>query len=306
MKKKKKLIIILITGGALLLIPLMLFYGPFDGFRVMWINTAMHTSNHKFLATMLYSESYINEVINKNKVETDQTTDSALIEVEGSNDIIFAEINGPHYKGSIIKVNDPSRLSFVMADNEEGLLIEDLTSQNGATGGINAGGYMYDDKRGIVWGYCISNNEIINVCNDSCDKHLIGGMDNQNKLIVGAFTHEEISQLDYVWAVEFGPILIVNGEKPTITQTAGGLAPRTAIGQNSKGEMLLLVVDGRQASSIGATYSDLQTIMYANGAVNAFVLDGGASTSMVYDGRLANTPSNGKADRLLPNAIVLK
>lgn len=304
--KTKKRKIILIIAGILVLCPLILFYGPYDGFRVLWINTAMHTSNHKFLATMLYSEDYINRVINQNKVETDEITDTELIDVDGNDNVVFAEINGPHYNGCIIKISDPSRISFVLSDDEHGKLIEEFVGENEALGGINAGGYMFDDKRGIVWGYCVHERNIINACDDDCSKHLIGGMDKENKLVVGAFTHEEIEALDYEWAVEFGPILVVNGEKTEITGSAGGLAPRTVIGQNSKGEILLLVIDGRQASSIGATYLDLQTVMYVNGAVNAFVLDGGASTSMVYDGELVNTPSNGEADRLLPNAIIFR
>ncbi|MDR2376618.1 MAG: phosphodiester glycosidase family protein [Treponema sp.] len=50
----------------------------------------------------------------------------------------------------------------------------------------------------------------------------------------------------------------------------------------------------------------MQTILYANGAVNAIGLDGGSSTSMVYRGELVNTPSEGEAGRLLPSAIIFK
>ena len=57
-----------------------------------------------------------------------------------------------------------------------------------------------------------------------------------------------------------------------------GLNPRTAIGQRSDGAMLLLTIDGRQPSSMGATYEDLIEVMMNYGAVNAANLDGGSST----------------------------
>jgi exopolysaccharide biosynthesis protein len=104
--------------------------------------------------------------------------------------------------------------------------------------------------------------------------------------------------------VEFGPILVINGEKTAFPEYAGGLAPRTAIGQTAEGHILLAVVDGRQSASIGAAFEDMQKILYANGAVNAIVLDGGSSSCMVYGGVLANSPSADKSGRLLPNALV--
>jgi exopolysaccharide biosynthesis protein len=110
----------------------------------------------------------------------------------------------------------------------------------------------------------------------------------------------------YLWAFEFGPLLIVNGEKTELTSFSGGLAPRTAIGQTAEGHVLLVVADGRQKTSIGATFQDMQAILFANGAVNAINLDGGSSTTMVYQGRVTNSPSDGDAERLLPNAILFR
>jgi exopolysaccharide biosynthesis protein len=132
----------------------------------------------------------------------------------------------------------------------------------------------------------------------------MGGFREDYKLIVGAFTEEEIAAQGYVWAFEFGPLFIVNGEKTGLSAFSGGLSPRTAIGQTADGSVLLLVIDGRQPSSIGATYQDVQTVLYDNGAVNAIGLDGGSSTSLVLGGTLINSPSGGDDDRLLPNAII--
>ena len=45
----------------------LLFYGPFEGFRLLWINTAMYSSHYQFLATALYSRAYIVSVLERNK-----------------------------------------------------------------------------------------------------------------------------------------------------------------------------------------------------------------------------------------------
>ena len=73
---------------------------------------------------------------------------------------------------------------------------------------------------------------------------------------------------------DIGPFLIINGEAQDVDGVGGGLNPRTAIGQRADGAILLLVVDGRQVTSLGASFSDLQDIMLQYGAVNASAMDG--------------------------------
>ena len=77
------------------------------------------------------------------------------------------------------------------------------------------------------------------------------------------------------------------------------LHPRTAIGiDHDTGQLLLLVVDGRQAISRGATMKELAKLFQRLGAEDALNLDGGGSSIMVArrsDGSLAvlNSPSDG-------------
>ena len=86
----------------------------------------------------------------------------------------------------------------------------------------------------------------------------------------------------------------------------GGINPRTAIGQRADGAILLLVVDGRQATSLGASFSDLQDIMLQYGAVNASAMDGGTSTQMYYNGEVINKPYSPTGPRTLPTAFLIK
>ena len=67
--------------------------------------------------------------------------------------------------------------------------------------------------------------------------------------------------------------------------------PRTAVGVDPYGGLLVLVLDGRQPGwSDGATQAETQAIMQALGAEDATMLDGGGSTQLVVDGRVRNRP----------------
>ena len=103
-------------------------------------------------------------------------------------------------------------------------------------------------------------------------------------------------------ALCYGPTLIVNGEKVEMSGYGSGVNPRTAIGQRKDGAILLLVINGRQLSSLGATYSDLASILWDFGAVNAANLDGGTSTGMYYKGEIVNQILR---LRKLPTAVIV-
>ena len=282
-----------------------LFYGPFESFRLLWINTAVYSSRFKFLATALYSEKYIQSVLDMNKPALDRATDSRGVTVMGGDGVSIAPVKGKYYQGFLITIEDPARLFLVPSGARRGRLLEDLVAEYGALGGVNASGFADDRERGTVWGITIIDGVAVSRCAEG-ERHVMGGFTAERKLTVGYFTETEIAAQDYVWAVEFGPIFIVNGRPAELTAFSGGLAPRTAIGQTADGAALLVVTDGRRIGSFGATYQDIQRILYTNGAVNAIGLDGGSSSTMVWEGAVVNIPSNGDAERLLPNAILFR
>ncbi len=85
-----------------------------------------------------------------------------------------------------------------------------------------------------------------------------------------------------------------------------GVAPRTLIGQRADGAILLLVIDGRSATSLGATLKEAQEVIYKCGAVNAINLDGGKSTTMYYNDKIINNPSDSLGERAIPTAIIVE
>ena len=108
------------------------------------------------------------------------------------------------------------------------------------------------------------------------------GFNQDNVLVVAkTMTADKAMELGIRDGCCFGPVLIMNGEiNEEAYNVNSGLNPRTAIGQCADGTVIFLCIDGRQASSLGATYANVIDIMIEYGAVNACNLDGGSSTVM--------------------------
>lgn len=87
-------------------------------------------------------------------------------------------------------------------------------------------------------------------------------------------------------------------------------APRTVIGRKADGTIVMMVIDGRQSAygMYGADRTELGAIMNYYGAVEAYNLDGGGSSTMIIrkDGELVvlNSPSDGR-ERTDANAILV-
>jgi hypothetical protein len=84
------------------------------------------------------------------------------------------------------------------------------------------------------------------------------------------------------------------------------LHPRTAVGLRADGTWVFVVVDGRQPQiSIGINLKDLAELLLSLGCVDALNLDGGGSSTLVYQGRTVNSPSDATKERPVSDAIVI-
>lgn len=66
--------------------------------------------------------------------------------------------------------------------------------------------------------------------------------------------------------VTFEPVLLVNGQMEDTAVLNTGTNPRSAIGQRADGAVLMLVIDGRQVHSAGATQQDVAEVHVATTA----------------------------------------
>ena len=109
-----------------------------------------------------------------------------------------------------------------------------------------------------------------------------------------------------------GPVIVRNGRavwtagEDFLPTQLGPRNPRTAVGQRRDGKIILLAVDGRRRGySTGVTNWELAQAMVRLGAVTASGLDAGGSTTMAFDGKLLNRPSDPGGERPVAETLAL-
>ena len=312
---------VLLVGGAVGLIHTLNF-GPSPSARSLFVSSVLETSAAGFLATWFLPTSEIDTILATNKVETfDVITNPNLIVISEEQDaaekseqkpVELVKVSGLTYVGNMIIVKDPSRVYVATCKNfnkstQRGDKLSEMVNRENALAGINGGGFSDPGGHGtgsVPLGFVFSKGEY--KYGSDTKKEILIGFDNNNKLIVGEMTGKEAQELGIRDALSFGPALVVNGVAADVTGQGSGLNPRTAIGQRADGTVLLLVINGRQANSLGATYSDLIDIMLEYGAVNAANLDGGNSSMMVYDGEQISTSARLIGDREMPACFLVE
>ncbi len=292
--------------------------GPSPLASDLFVVTMMETSALKFVPAIFFSDEEIDAIIARNStVETFEVTDESLIEIPTAEEIAadperkpleIIDISASTYKGKLMIVRDPSRIVLgvppVLGAEGEGVQISQMVESEGGIAGINAGGFIDEagmGNGGEPLGIVIKDGKLLYNGGSS----VVIGFDNDNKLIVGYMSAQDALDKNIRDACSFGPVFIVNGKRAESIGSGGGLNPRTCIGQTADGSVLLLTIDGRQATSIGATYEDCINILEEYGAVNAANLDGGSSTVMYYNGEVINVSASVYGPRKLPTAFVV-
>ncbi len=115
---------------------------------------------------------------------------------------------------------------------------------------------------------------------------------------------------DALHALSCGSWLVRDGKNvaPLSDPWAGSLAgpaPRTAVGIGREGQLVFVVAEGRVPGGVsGLTGKELGDLLTAMGLREAALLDGGASSELITNGKVRNTLSADR-ERLLPSGFVL-
>lgn len=341
-KSKKKLkfnnifTLLFYLGTIGILTVMTLLYGPWSGFRVWLVTTAMTTMRHQYFATWFFDEETIAYVLDTNKiVESGESTDANLITTDNiadtgnykndferqilqrdpkNNDYKIIPIDGKGYDGYIAAIYDPSRIRVTVTKNLgiSGQYVTTMASDNKALVAINGGGFddpNYEGSGGAPVGVTLTYGKIASRAGYSGTGGVIG-FDSKNRLILGKMTLEQAQEKGIHDAVTFGPFLIINGKKSEVLGNGGwGTAPRTAIAQRKDGIVLFLVLDGRRANKPGASMHDMIDVLMDYGAYNAANLDGGTSSVLVVNDVIVNDPidiSGAHRTRPVASAFILE
>ena len=322
---------VLLVAVALYGVMFVLAKGPSPTARDIFVLSVRETSAVGFLANLFFTDEEIAQIQAGGDTVEFEDTDTSLIVIpkptqpegdqqgpkpdewglvdEDGDGIIIDTVKGEGFSGYMMVVLDPSRV--IMASKPEsfghrGYTVAQMVEEFDAVAGINAGGFYDPNGQGngsIPDTMVIYNGQVYYPEFGSANGFV--GLDSNHIMHVGRFTASQAKDKNIRYGVGFGPVLIANGE--AVSNVASGVNPRTGIGQRSDGAILMLVIDGRQVTSLGATYQDMTEIFLSYGAVNACNLDGGSSSMMWYQGGYINNCASVVGIRPVPTTfLVLK
>ena len=201
-----------------------------------------------------------------------------------------------------VQIADISLLKTALAGNTYARNLTETTSVQAANAGailaINGDYYGAQER-----GYVLRNGVLYRASAQSGTDALVIGADGNFRIINEGETSADTLVREGAWQVlTFGPALVKDGQVTVSSSDEVGRAmtsnPRTAIGQISEGHYLLVASDGRTKESAGLSLRQLAELMQSLGAQVAYNLDGGGSSTMVFQGRVVNNPTtNGRSIR---------
>lgn len=198
----------------------------------------------------------------------------------------------------VAEVNaDSAYLKTAFANGTYGKNVTATTSEiAGSTGAILAinGDYYGTQEKG----YVVRDGVIYRDTAKNGQEDLVIYSDGSFGFITeGEVTAQELVEAGAEQVLSFGPALVTDGQISVSEGEEVGKAmasnPRTAIAQTADGKYLFVVADGRTDESAGLSLSQLADVLQSLGAVNAYNLDGGGSSTMVFNGNVINNPTTG-------------
>ena len=322
------------------------FLGPSQTVGDLLTVTMLETSALKFVPRIYYSEAEVEAILARNQLgDVQEEADTSLIvipqptpeaaaapqvtQAPSAVDLITPEptvpplydedgisifsVQGSTYNGYMMVVQDPSRVSVGVCrdgfNSKPGLLLHEIAQRYDAVAAINGGAFEDTNGQGnggTPTGLVVSEGTLLHKANTSSIHDVVVGFNQDDILVFGKFTNAEAQEQGLRDALAFGPVLVYNGEPAPVKGASSGLNPRTAIGQRADGAVLMLVIDGRQSNSIGASYADLIKVMLDYGAINAVNLDGGSSSMLYYKGDYLNNGVTLTGSRKLPTAFIVR
>lgn len=200
-----------------------------------------------------------------------------------------------------IKLKNPKAMKMTLGKDKLGSAETTMQAvkRYGAIAGINAGGFADGGGKRYPLSTTVLNGDYLNGFEASYKDLSFVGMNKNGKLIGGKFhSKSELDALNPAFGATFVPTLLKNGSKnpiPDKWKSSPKRAPRTVIGSYKDDQILLMVIDGyNERGDSGATLEELQNKLANLGVRDAFNLDGGGSSSLIFNRRVVNHPSDGQ------------
>lgn len=241
-------------------------------------------------------------------------TDTSYTSDDVSITITTKRVNDTTVYIADIQLSGDASLSSLLAGGAFGSnlteTVSSMASENNAIFAINGDYYGFRSS-----GYVMRNGYLYRstASTDSDQEDLVIYSDGTMKVIRESEVTAEQLQSDGAQQIySFGPGLVEDGEitvdENSEVERSQNSNPRTAIGMVSEGHYIAVVADGRTSSDAGLSLYELAQVMQDAGCTVAYNLDGGGSSTMVFNGRVVNNPTSfgGKtSERAVSDAICI-
>ena len=128
----------------------------------------------------------------------------------------------------------------------------------------------------------------------------------------GILDYNKAKFWNVAYAMHAGPVLMENSklyvtseEEVFFNTPVDGVQPRSAVGYNNNGDVIMMVVDGRQVDSRGVYLKELALLMSQFKCREALNLDGGGSSALFVNGSLINRPIGLNTQREVMSTIAV-
>ena len=287
-------------------------------FRVFWeldaASTLDYVDKHPDAVKSGWSQLYINEAGLDDKGTSIKTImGEQVLAIDAKSQVLILRITGSSmigtpFRGVLAVAKNPADLHLYPSKSigSWGETAGSIASRH--NGVLAMTGSAFIDEEGVgnggtLAGPCVSDGTYYNSDHTWGYKRIELREDN---LMYITDVTDAIGS-DVTDAVEFSPALIIDGKVAVDDTTIwSSMNPRACIGQSESGEILMLVIEGRLAHSLGTDVVACANILKRHNGYQAMNLDGGTSAILWFDGEYITQCSNTalKAGRYLPTAWV--
>lgn len=222
-------------------------------------------------------------------------------------------LNPGNYKAYALKIKlkDASAMKMSLAGGSGAETTLHAANRYGASAGINAGGFADKGGKRYPLSTTMVDGQYVNGFDPSFKDLSFVGMNASGQLVGGRFfSQSQLEAQNPVFGATFVPVLLQNRIKTTIPdkwKLSPRRAPRTVIGRYKDDQLLVLVADGyNESGTSGATLEELQNKLYNMGVIDAYNLDGGGSSSLIFKGKVINHPSDGNLRKVPTSFLFFK
>ncbi len=254
-----------------------------------------------------------------NSLLLSKSTETKISEGITYSELLYYDLNSLPVRAYVLTVSKGSGRFYTgtPADgevllNKGGKLVDEMAAAaaNGKTviAGVNADFFNMNGNY-LPRGLCIKDGKLLSAHGS---RPWFGVTTDGTPVIGDGSDYEKYAETLYN-AVGGSNIMLANGRVVDVgpgTEFGKTRHPRTAVGFKANGDVVIIVVDGRQSAiSNGASLTDLAKIFFELGCTDALNLDGGGSSTFVITDKngsfkVKNSPSGGTL-RVIQNSLLV-